>query len=278
MKIKEAFPEVANQKLPRLQTNSSAREAISILRANQSNALYIEPPANMHLREEEHRRPLAVSKYSILSNLVSTEPAHYDRFMESSCTESALLIGSVSENDDIVSLLHVFESSTLGYSAIENSAHKLIGIVSLVDMLHLYENKVFSSDLFIADVASSPIFGLRAETPLRRAVNAMVTRKFRRILIEGSKKIVSDTDIIDFLFEEERPKTFKFLSHRLLDGNLADLRGREPPTIQPTEPIASAAKITTTAHQNCLLTDSSIVTPWDIILKPWRLGRLQITN
>lgn len=240
--------------------------------------MYIEPPAVGRSREEEHRRPLAVSKYSILSNLISTEPTHYDRFMDSSCTESALLIGSASENDDVVSLLHVFESSTLGYSAIQDSVHKVIGMISLVDVLRLYEKEVFSSDLFIADVASSPIFGLRPETSLRKAVNAMVARKFRRILIEGSKNIVSDSDIIDFLFEEEKPKTVKFLSSRLLDGNLADIHGREPPSIRPTEPIASAAKIITTAHQNCLLTDSSIITPWDIVLKPWRLGRLRIVN
>ena len=279
MKIKEAFPEVLSRKLPRLQTSASTREAISLLKSNRWSAVCIEPLAAGHSKEtEERRRPLAVSKYSILSNLINTQPAHYERFMDSPCSESALLIGSASENDDIVSLLHVFESSTLGYSAIQNSERKLIGMLSVVDVLQLYENRIFTSDLFIADVASSPIFGLRPETPLRKAVNAMVTRKFRRILIEGTKKIVSDSDIINFLFEVDESGKVKFLSNRLMDGNLSDLHGEEPPTIRPNEPIASVAKIITDAYHNCLLTDSSITTPWDIVLKPWRLGRLRIAD
>lgn len=279
MKIKQAFHEVLSQKLPRLQTSTSTREAISMLKSSRWNALCVESPATGHSKEaEERRRPLAVSKYSILSNLINTQPSHYDRFMDSPCSESALLIGSASENDDIVSLLHVFESSTLGYSAIVNAEHKLIGLLSIVDVLQLYENNIFTSDLFIADVASSPIFGLRPETPLRKAVNAMVTRKFRRILIEGTKKIVSDSDIIDFLFEVDESKKVKFLSNKLLDGNLSDVHAQEPPTIRPNEPIASVAKIIADAYHNCLLTDSSITTPWDIVLKPWRLGRLRIAE
>ncbi|MDG6923107.1 MAG: CBS domain-containing protein [Nitrososphaerota archaeon] len=276
LKIKDAFPEIVSRKLPRLQPSATTRDAISLLKSSKLNAVCIEPQTE-HSREEGRRRPLAVSKYSILTSLSNTQPSHYEQFMDSSCTDSALLIGSASENDDIVSLLHVFESSTLGYSAIESSLHKMMSMISIIDVLELYEKRIFTSDLFIADVATTPIFGLPPETSLRKALNAMVTRKFRRILIEGTKKIVSDSDIMDFLFEVE-PKTVKFVSSRLLDSNLADLHGREPPAIRPTEPIATAAKIASTAHQNCLLTDSSIITPWDIVLKPWRLGRLRIAD
>jgi hypothetical protein len=124
----------------------------------------IDKPAKAVLDEssEQHTHARAISGYSIISKLVEADPRDYERFLAKPCANIALSIGTVSyERDDIQSLLHVFESSTFGYAAVESSLNsRVIGVILIKDLLPLYNQSIFNSDLVVSDIATSEVFNM----------------------------------------------------------------------------------------------------------------------
>ena len=179
---------------------------------------------------------------------------------------------------DLQSLFHVFETTTMGHALVhEDEVKNGKGhIVTVKDLMKLYQGEFISSRLTIDDVASAPVFALSRGTRLDRALTEMVRRKFRRVQILGTRLLTSDNQILGYLFGEERMKKISNKPERLLDGVLEDVKSVEPLWISGRSNLKDAAVSLVSKMSDCAMSDRGMVTPWDLIVKPWRLGGLTI--
>ena len=271
-RLEEILPHLDVRPLKTISGKTIVLDAMSRLRENDFELLLIEP---QHGSTEQ--RPLVISGYSIISNMMQLKPHDYASFLTSPCVESSLLVGTIGADQDILSLFHVFQSSTFGFALVhrkQGEAEK----ISVRDLLKLYRLGMFSSKLTALEIATSPIFQLSRGSRLEEALKEMGRRKFRRIQISGTRMIVSDKQILAYLFEQSRLEQISRSEKRLLDGTLEDLDLFESSWVDGSKPIPEVADLLSRKNNECILTDHGIVTPWDLTVKTWELGKLSMTE
>lgn len=222
--------------------------------------------------------PLVISGYSIISKLLESQPSNYARLLDSSCVDTALAVGTVSDESDLLSLLHVYESTTFGVALIHDSDGEIVGKLSVKELCKLYQRDVLSADLVADEVASFPVFALQKQTELIQTLKEMENRKFRRVQVSGSQLIVSDKQILSHIFEERRLGIMLKTPESLLEGTLEDIKSIPSSVIDGKSKIRDAARLLADENHDCLSTAHGIVTPWDLIIKPWRQGALRVSE
>jgi len=270
--LEEILPRLDVRPLKTVPGKTIVLDAIQKLRENDFELLLIES-----LQGSSEARPIVISGYSIVSKMMQMKPRNYASFLNSPCIESSLLAGTISANEDILSLLHVFQSSSFGFALVHGKKRQFEKI-SVKDLLKLYHLGMFSSKLTILEIETTPVFQLSRGTKLDEALNEIGRRKFRRVQISGTRMVVSDKQILGYLFQQERlGHTLRF-ENRLLDGTLEDIEHGEVPWIDGRKQIADAAELLSVRNNDCALTDRGIVTPWDLTVKTWELGQLNISE
>lgn len=264
--------------LSRVNAEATVLSAISKLRENQFEEVILVDTSKASRGQERRSKFVAISGYSVISRLLEAEPSHYTRLLNSPCLDAALEIGTVSGESDLLSLFHVYESTTFGQALIHDNSGKIAGKISVKELCKLYQRNVLSSSLVSDDVASSPVFSLPKSATLRQTLKEMESRKFRRVQITGSKLIVSDKQILSHVFGETRFKAILKAPEHLLEGTLEDAKLVPTLQIDGKLKLYDAAKLLGDKELDCLLTDRGIVTPWDLIIKPWRLGELRVSD
>jgi predicted transcriptional regulator len=258
------------RRLVKVQASASVVDAMALMRKNNFEQLIIDPI--------DHERPLVFSGYSVISKLLDTSPSDYAGFLKSPCLLYCLSSGTIGKDSDLPSLLHVFESTTFGYSMVHDETNHICSKVSVADLLPLYGEGLLSSDLAIDDVASAPVFSMSIGSKIVSCMREMESRKFRRVRIASGVSVVSDKEILSYLFNENRLESVSRAPQHLLDGTLEDLDAVHGEWIDGKENISKAASYMSDYRHQFLLTDRGIVTPWDLIIKPWRLGSLKISR
>jgi hypothetical protein len=103
----------------------------------------------------------------------------------------------------------------------------------------------------------------------------MLNRKFRRVLI-GESALVTEKEILEYLFRKSIQEPTQLSS--LMNRRVAEVNYVSVPRIDDGAGLGEAAKVLSNSKRRCALSSSGIVTPWDLIMKPWRLGRLTISR
>jgi len=174
--------------------------------------------------------------------------------------------------------LKVFSKTRFGFAWAELKSNSLVGgFVSLRDLLSLYSRSVISTDLSIGDVASRNVFSLRSDTSLKQALEEMITRRIRRVLISDTGRVISDRQIIDHVFSPARLEQVYATPPTLLDGKLGDLESTEPSKLHDDQSVKEAAELVRESA-GCVICRAGVVTPWDIIMKPWEQNKLRIAE
>lgn len=263
-------------RIPRISPQTNTWEAILTLLNSNVNAIAVGPPENIK-EGTPNRRWLAISGYSILSKLLQTTSKDYEAVLSAPCVDKSLSVGEVTSEDDIVSLLHVFDASSFGYALSEDQkTRNFNGIVSLTDLLRLYLNGEIESDMIAREVASYPVFSLPKNTTIKDTIEQMILQKLRRIRISDTHEMVSDREILKFLFNADRIFSWRKGHFGLFDGSLHHIQTFTPPWVDSDMDLKSAAKALLESKRDCVFCKDGIVTPWDLIMKPWRARRLRL--
>lgn len=268
MKIGEALPNIFKRTYPVLEHGTQMLLAVSLLRFHQIDAL----PIGF---DPLDRKRIAVLGYSCLSKLLETDPKDYGKFLEMPCEKAAIELATIDIDDEIESLLHVFNKTRFGFAWVESES--LGAFATLRDLLELYKKGIINTNMRTGEVAS-PVFSLPKETKIKKVLEEMLSHRFRRVFISGEDNLVTDRRIISYIFSASRLSKTAKRPEILLDARLGSLEKMEAVSIGEATNIKAAVSAMKDASEDCLICGKGVITPWDLVMKPLAKGRLRVTK
>jgi hypothetical protein len=269
LKIAEALPDIFKRTYPVLESGTELLLAASLLKFHQIDAI----PIGFKKKQKKH---LAVLGYSCLSHLLQTKPSMYKTFLEQPCDKIAQELSSISWNTNLETLLKLFWETKFGFSMVEGK-FETSALVSLRDLLGLYRDDVLSTTMSLGQIAS-PIFSMSSESSLKQVLGEMFVRRIRRIFLDGKdgNRVITDRRIISYIFSTSRLEELLHSPADLLEVPVGKLGTMRPPFKSEQTKIKKAAEAMKEQIEECLVCEKGVVTPWDMIMKPWKSGKLDV--
>lgn len=269
LRIREALPHVFTRAHPVLDPKMPMLPAVSMLRFQQIDGIPL-------IIETGGARPRALHGYSLLKRLLSLNHGAFWKFIERPCEDAAQSIGTVGANEELDRLFEVFLKERFGFAWISDGEKTGVP-VSLADVLELYKNGVIESDLQVKDVAS-PVFALPGMTSLRKALLFMFSHRFRRVFLSGGGAFVSDRSIISHMFSPAALHQLATNPESLLEIPIAEIEKSRAKRVPGRTTLRAAASTLGGDIGQCLTSRGAVITPWDIIMKPWADKKLKIAG
>jgi CBS domain-containing protein len=214
-----------------------------------------------------------VSGYPILTKLQSTDPRESYRALFEPCQNTTVAVEQLKSADTLRDLLAAFQKGRFGFAAVKEGT--MFATVGLGDALGLYASGALKSDLTAREVASTPA-GVERETTVRGALGVMLERRIRRVFIQGTAKFVSDREMISYIFSPRRLQETKESPETMLEDPLTEVDPADAVEIEGDAPLAEAAPLLARSQGGALICDGGLVTPWDLVMKPFASGRLHV--
>jgi hypothetical protein len=269
VKIREALPHVFNRAYPVLDPKMPMLPAVSMLRFQQIDGLPL-------VVEGSTSRVRALHGYSLLKRLLALGQGGFWDFIEKPCEEAAQTIGTIGADQELEGLFDVFVKERFGFAWVSTTEKSGVP-VSLADFLELYELGTIQTDLQAKDVAS-PIFSLPGMTPLRKALLFMFSHRFRRVFLSVEGTFISDRSIISHLFSPSVLHQLAANPDSLLEMPIAEIEKSRARRVPGRTSLLAAANALDGDIGQCLSSRGAVITPWDIVMKPWTEKKLTIND
>ena len=277
MKLKEALPSLFRRPFPLLEPETRVLLAGTILDTPRRDVLKVaELDENMGQFSEKKDRFLAFSGYTLLARLLEIDREEYYKFLYEPCWRASKYASPVASNAEIATVLEEFARTRIGWSFVEENGK--YDVISLSDFISFYQSGIFETDLTVPDVASQEIFTMPSNTRLGKALQEMRKRKIRRIFLPGNDyRFVSDREILTYIFSSEQVNLIKDDPGRMLDAALEDVGAVDAIKVDGRPTIKNISRLfKPESGMWCLVCSTGLVTPWDLVVKPWNMGRLKI--
>lgn len=268
LRIKYALPHIFQKAYPILDPNTPMLLAISLLRFHEIDAL----PLSFGAGTKQQR---AVFGFSTLAGLVWLEPKELGPFLKQPCEAASEPLATVSASRGLATLLNTFARTRFGFARVEDRRN-VGALASLSDVLSLYETGAIETGLVVEDVGS-PILAVPGDTSIKEALDLMFERRYRRLFVSGGKKFVSDREITGHIFSPAVLKKIMRDGKDVLEAPISTLEEMNAKEVPPGTALKEAAGMLKADRAGqCLVLDGMVATPWDIVMKPWKVGALKL--
>ena len=215
----------------------------------------------------------ALSGYSFLKRLVMTKPEDYNDLLQTPSREIAVWIGSVDFGEPISDLLRVFDATKFGAARV--SDHDMHTVVTLADLIRTLRNYSLVSEMRVEEAGSKPQT-ISPEAGILEAVKMMLKLRVRRLFPQGRPgEFFSSRSVIEFIFTPERLQIARTRPREWCDAKVSELSTRNARVVAPGASLNEAARLLGDEPDDCLVSEGGLViTRWDLLMKPWKLGRL----
>ncbi len=271
LKIAQAFPGILERQYPIVKGGYPLLTILYLLRMQDIDAVPISPVTKSRAR--------AVFGLSSLPLFMNLAPERFAELLRGPCEAASDELSLLNVEDELDSLLEAFESKRLGFALVCDGGRVMrAGLVSLPDVLALYGRGSIKTSITI-DQIGSPVFAMPGETTIHEALRTMFEKKQRRIFISGEGTYISDRTIMAYLFSpvflEERGRGS---TRDPLSTQIASVGRLSPAVVGPKTSLKAAAGKLAKDRGGCLITSDRerVVTPWDVVMKPWLSGKLVI--
>jgi hypothetical protein len=278
MKLEGALPGIFRRPFPVVEEGTAMLVAGTLLDTPRRDVLPIiriqADKGTMSLTKRGSRH-LAFSGYSLVARLLATRPEDRYRFLFEPC-ERALASFPLLEAGglELSEVLDGFARERFGWAFVARGA-AMRAVVTLADLVPLYQKGFLWTELTVGDVASPMVFSLPRTAKVDEALRGMMKRRVRRVFLTGTGSFVSDREILTYLFSPERLSVVRRYPRRMLDPALEEVERVEPVEVDGRAAIGEASGLFKAASGAwCAVCSEGVVTPWDLVMKPWKAGRL----
>ena len=215
----------------------------------------------------------AYGSYGILKKIVGSEPKEYYKTLWSKSAEVPIWIGSCKFERPFDDILQAFFETKFGVARVTHGVRE--ALVTLGDAVGLIGGGKLSARMSTGDVASVPI-AISRDRPIIEAIRKMVSHNIRRLFVEREQgKFISDRTLIDYMFSPQRLGIARDHPELWIDEAIEKLDTKTPGRCRAGS-LDDAAKEMGSAPDDCLMTDEwRVISRWDLVIKPWRAGRLE---
>jgi len=257
------FLDVFKRAMPSITADSSILVAGSVLGIHGIDALTI-------MRKGVNTGEI-VGGRNILTGLLQAFPRNLRAYIMSKCSSISTRLPVVRYDAPLPDLLSRFIATKFGLAFVHKTESALI---SLSDLLQLYDKGLIDSDLTCKDVASAP-FRLRDDAPFKEALEEMIRRQIRRVFVNDDNAFISDRTAINYIFS---PEGIKILRDELYTTSIHEIGMMEATQVKGNLPLKEAARLLLRDKGNCLLSETGLITPWDCVVKPFQMNALSIRH
>jgi len=215
----------------------------------------------------------AYGSYGILKKIVDSEPKGYYQTLWSKSADVPIWIGSCKFERPFDDILQAFSETKFGGARVTHGVQE--ALVTLGDAVGLIGEGKLSARMSTDDVGSVPI-AISRDRPIIEAIRKMVSHNIRRLFVEKEQgKFISDRTLIGYMFSPQRLGIARDHPELWIDEAIAKLDTRTPGRCR-TGSLDEAAKEMGSAPDDCLMTDKwRVISRWDLVVKPWRAGKLE---
>ncbi|MDG6901192.1 MAG: CBS domain-containing protein [Nitrososphaerota archaeon] len=236
--------------------------------------------AGLHPRWGANSRVMmygAVGGYSLLKRVAETSPPDYYKMLWTPCSETVMWIASCLSSDSIDDLLRLVEMTRFGNVRVDHLRQHTLA--TLGDVVALIRNRSLTSDMAAASVGSKPV-SISRDRPVREAIRKMLSHNVRRLMLDGRpREFVSDRSVVRFMFRSDRLFLARDAPQRWIDAKVSDLQAQKAGRLSQGGTIYDACKVMGSQPDDCLVTDDGrVVSRWDLVMKPWKAGRLKLPD
>jgi len=115
--------------------------------------------------------------------------------------------------------------------------------------------------------------------PLMEAMNLMCEKRIRRLFLrEKAGEFVSDRNILAFLFSPDGLKVARDTPGSLTNLRLSDIDSSFARLVSPDATVEAVGRMLGAAPDVFVLSDrESLISRWDLVIKPWKSGKLRLS-
>lgn len=257
----ELFVDVFKKSTPSITADSSILIAGSVLGFHGIDALRI-------IRKKADTDEV-VAGCNVLTGLVQAFPTYIRSYVMSKCGSISMRLPVIRYDATLPELLSRFIETKFGLAFVHKAGGALI---SLSDLLQLYDKGLIDTELMCKDIASPP-FRLQNDATLKEALEEMIRRRIRRIFVNNSNAFISDRTAIDYIFS---PEGIQVLRHELYTTRIHEIKTMDATLVTGSLPLREGARLLLRDKGKCILCETGLVTPWDCIVKPFQMNALSI--
>jgi len=215
----------------------------------------------------------ALGSYSFLERFTKTKPKDYHDLLRTPSKKIAVWIGSVDFGNPISDLLHVFEATKFGAALVND--HDMHTVVTLADLVGAMRNRSLVSEMRVEEVGSQPV-SVSPDSEINEAIRMMLKHRVRRLFLQGRPGVfISSRSIIEFMFTPERLQVVRRRPDEWCDAKVSVLGTRSARVVAPGTSLNEAAWMMGDEPDDCLVSEGGlVVSRWDLLMRPWKLGRL----
>ena len=267
MRINQALPRLFERAYPAIDPNTPMISVLPLLRFHEIDAL--------PLSFDSAKKQRGIFGYTSLARILSLGPKRFPAFLSQPCEDVSEPLATVRADQQLSKLLDEFQRTRFGFARVTEKK-RIGGLVSLDDVLRLYESGIVSCELNIEGV-SSKVFWTQPSSTVREVLEQMFERRIRRVFVGRRREFVWDRSIVEYLFSPAvLAKVAREPSKDVLDIPVSGIEPTEAIKADPDETLKEAAARLTSERGQCLVFDGRVVTPWDIVMKPWETKKLKI--
>ena len=181
-------------------------------------------------------------------------------------------VGLLGVKDSLRSLLDAMLTTAVGHACIVED-QELMATVSLRDIIRYATSLGTSTGVQVADLAN-PTISLPSDATVSELLDLMVSKRVRRIVVEAEGgKVADDRCVVEHAFSDEGLAVLRDRPDDFFKLPLGNLPLREASSIDGRADVAEAWEAILKSPAECLLVDGKIVTPWDLVIRLYSLGK-----
>ncbi|MDA4115831.1 MAG: hypothetical protein OK442_04685 [Thaumarchaeota archaeon] len=219
----------------------------------------------------------AIGSQPIISLLRETKPKDYYKILWSSCTATSIWIGALGYDDSLDELLRVFVLTGFGDAKVD-SPPSPPALITLNEVVALYREGKLRCELGVKEVAS-PAVVVDSDMPLMEAMNLMCEVRIRRLFLRGKAgEFVSDRNILAFLFSPKGLKIARDAPDDWTDLRLSDIGSMFARVVSSNDSVEQVGRMVEPGRDVFVLSDhESVISRWDLVIKPWKAEKLRLS-